>query len=135
MGGRLRAGRSRNDQVATLFKAYLRDEARAIARSLLDLVDALVVQARDHLDVVMPGRTHLQHAQPVLLSHHLLAHAWPLLRDVDRLRDWDARVAVGLAVRLGRPRGLQPRPRPTSGGRRARLHRLQCELDRRYGGA
>ena len=43
---------------------------------------------------VMPGRTHLQHAQPVLLAHHLLAHAWPLLRDVDRLRDWDARVAA-----------------------------------------
>ena len=93
-GGRLRAGRSRNDQVATLFKSYLRDQARAISALLLDLVDALATQARDHLEVPMPGRTHLQHAQPVLLSHHLLAHAWPLLRDVDRLRDWDARVAA-----------------------------------------
>jgi argininosuccinate lyase len=92
-GGRLRAGRSRNDQIATLFKAYLRDQARAITTRVLDLVEALSTQARDHLDVVMPGRTHLQHAQPVLLSHHLLAHAWPLLRDVERLRDWDARVA------------------------------------------
>ena len=65
----------------------------------------------------MPGRTHLQHAQPVLLSHHLLAHAWPLLRDVDRLADWRRRVAVGLAVRLGRAGRLQPRPRPRAGRR------------------
>ena len=93
VGGRIRAGRSRNDQIATLFKVFLRDHAAVIADQVLDLVDALSTQARDHLDVVMPGRTHLQHAQPVLLSHHLLAHAWPLLRDVDRLRDWDARVA------------------------------------------
>ena len=113
VGGRLRAGRSRNDQVATLFKAYLRDEARAIAARVLDLVDALVVQARDHLDVVMPGRTHLQHAQPVLLAHHLLAHAWPLLRDVDRLRDWDVRVAAdspyGSGALAGSSLGLDPR--------------------------
>jgi argininosuccinate lyase len=94
IGGRLRAGRSRNDQIATLFKMFLRDHARIVARHVLALVDVLAAQARDHLDVVMPGRTHLQHAQPVLLSHHLLAHAWPLLRDVDRLLDWDARVAA-----------------------------------------
>jgi argininosuccinate lyase len=112
-GGRLRAGRSRNDQVATLFKAYLRDQARALGGLLLDLVDALATQARDHLDVVMPGRTHLQHAQPVLLSHHLLAHAWPLLRDVDRLHDWDARVAAdspyGSGALAGSSLGLDPR--------------------------
>jgi argininosuccinate lyase len=95
VGGRLRAGRSRNDQVATLFRAFLRDHARVVAGLLLDLVDALVEQAQAHLGAVMPGRTHLQHAQPVLLSHHLLAHAWPLLRDVERLRDWDARTAAG----------------------------------------
>jgi argininosuccinate lyase len=113
VGGRLRAGRSRNDQVATLFKAYLRDQARAISAHLLDLVDALASRARDHLDVAMPGRTHLQHAQPVLLSHHLLAHAWPLLRDVDRLRDWDARVAgdspYGSGALAGSSLGLDPR--------------------------
>ena len=67
---------------------------------------------RDHLDVVMPGRTHLQHAQPVLLSHHLLAHAWPLLRDVERLRDWDARVAAdspyGSGALAGSSLGLDP---------------------------
>jgi len=113
VGGRLRAGRSRNDQVATLFKAYLRDEARAVTARTLDLVDVLVARARDHLDVVMPGRTHLQHAQPVLLAHHLLAHAWPLLRDVDRLRDWDARVApdspYGSGALAGSSLGLDPR--------------------------
>jgi argininosuccinate lyase len=113
VGGRLRAGRSRNDQVATLFKAYLRDQARALTGLLLDLVDALTAQARDHLDVPMPGRTHLQHAQPVLLSHHLLAHAWPLLRDVERLRDWDARVAgdspYGSGALAGSSLGLDPR--------------------------
>jgi argininosuccinate lyase len=112
-GGRLRAGRSRNDQVATLFKAYLRDQARAVAARVLDLAEALASQARDHLDVVMPGRTHLQHAQPVLLAHHLLAHAWPLVRDVERLRDWDARVAAdspyGSGALAGSSLDLDPR--------------------------
>ncbi|HEY2879933.1 argininosuccinate lyase [Nocardioides sp.] len=113
VGGRLRAGRSRNDQVATLFKSYLRDQARTIGALVLDLVEALAVRARDHLDVVMPGRTHLQHAQPVLLSHHLLAHAWPLLRDIERLRDWDVRVAgdspYGSGALAGSSLGLDPR--------------------------
>jgi argininosuccinate lyase len=116
VGGRLRAGRSRNDQIATLFKVFLRDHARVVAARVLDLVDALTVQARDHLDLdrpsVMPGRTHLQHAQPVLLSHHLLAQAWPLLRDVQRLRDWDARVAAdspyGSGALAGSSLGLDP---------------------------
>jgi argininosuccinate lyase len=112
LGGRLRAGRSRNDQVATLFKAFLRDHARVLAGLVLDLADALADQAQEHLGAVMPGRTHLQHAQPVLLSHHLLAHAWPLLRDVGRLRDWDARVAVdspyGSGALAGSSLGLDP---------------------------
>jgi argininosuccinate lyase len=72
----------------------------------------LAAQAAEHLDVVMPGRTHLQHAQPVLLSHHLLAHAWPLVRDVERLRDWDARVAgdspYGSGALAGQTLGLDP---------------------------
>lgn len=112
VGGRLRAGRSRNDQVATLFKAFLRDHVAVVAGQVLDLVDALVAQAHEHLDVVMPGRTHLQHAQPVLLSHHLLAHAWPLVRDVSRLADWDARVAAdspyGSGALAGSSLGLDP---------------------------
>jgi argininosuccinate lyase len=94
VGGKLRAGRSRNDQIATLFKVFLRDHARVIGGQVLALVGALAAQAEEHLGAIMPGRTHLQHAQPVLLSHHLLAHAWPLLRDVQRLHDWDARVGA-----------------------------------------
>ena len=118
VGGRLRAGRSRNDQIATLFKVFLRDHARVVAGHVLDLVDALAQQARTHLGedgaepTIMPGRTHLQHAQPVLLSHHLMAHAWPLLRDVDRLGDWDARVAgdspYGSGALAGQSLGLDP---------------------------
>ncbi len=111
VGGRLRAGRSRNDQVATLFRMYLRDHARLVAGLVLDVVDALVLQAERHRDVPMPGRTHLQHAQPVLLAHHLLAHGWALLRDVDRLRDWDVRAAVspyGSGALAGSSLGLDP---------------------------
>ncbi|RLV50296.1 argininosuccinate lyase [Nocardioides mangrovicus] len=111
LGGRLRAGRSRNDQVVTLFRAYLRDHARTIAGAALDLVEALADQAEANLGAVMPGRTHLQHAQPILLSHHLLAHAWPLLRDVARVRDWDARAAespYGGGALAGSTLGLDP---------------------------
>jgi argininosuccinate lyase len=111
LGGRLRAGRSRNDQVATLFRAFLRDHARIVAGQVLDLAAAIADQAEAHLGAPMPGRTHLQHAQPVLLSHHLLAHAWPLLRDVGRIRDWDARTAespYGGGALAGSSLGLDP---------------------------
>jgi argininosuccinate lyase len=111
IGGKLRAGRSRNDQVATLFRMYLRESARTIAGLVLDLVDAITAQAEANRGVPMPGRTHLQHAQPVLLSHHLLAHAWALLRDVDRLRDWDRRAdesPYGSGALAGSSLGLDP---------------------------
>ena len=111
LGGRLRAGRSRNDQIATLIRMYLRDALREVSASLVAVVCALHDQARDHLGVSMPGRTHLQHAQPVLLSHHLLAHGWPLLRDIDRIRDLDRRLAVspyGSAALAGTSLGLDP---------------------------
>ncbi|MEO6887238.1 MAG: argininosuccinate lyase [Jatrophihabitantaceae bacterium] len=111
LGGRLRAGRSRNDQIATLIRMYLRDEARDLTVEVLALIDALSSQAARHLGVAMPGRTHLQHAQPVLLSHHLLAHCWALLRDVDRLRDWDVRAArspYGAGALAGSSLGLDP---------------------------
>jgi argininosuccinate lyase len=111
LGGKLRAGRSRNDQVATQFRMWLRDAARRVAGGVLDVVDALAEQARAHPDAVMPGRTHLQHAQPVLLAHHLLAHGQALLRDVSRLRDWDARAAVspyGSGALAGSSLGLDP---------------------------
>ena len=111
LGGRLRAGRSRNDQIATLVRMYLREHARVVGGLVLDVVEALVAQAAAYPDAPMPGRTHLQHAQPVLLAHHLLAHAWPLLRDVDRLRDWDARAAAspyGSGALAGSSLGLDP---------------------------
>ena len=112
LGGRLRAGRSRNDQIATLFRLFLRDHGLQIAQLVRELIESLAAQAERHLGVAMPGRTHLQHAQPVLLSHHLLAHAWPLVRDLDRLAEWDARVAAdspyGSGALAGSSLGLDP---------------------------
>ncbi|QQQ74738.1 argininosuccinate lyase [Saccharothrix sp. 6-C] len=111
LGGKLRAGRSRNDQVATLFRMWLRDAAQRVAAGVLDVVDALADQASAHATAVMPGRTHLQSAQPVLLAHHLLAHGQALLRDVDRLADWDKRTAVspyGSGALAGSSLGLDP---------------------------
>lgn len=111
LGGKLRAGRSRNDQIATQFRMYLRDAAQTTGTQVLTVVEALVDHAQQHLGVAMPGRTHLQHAQPVLLSHHLLAHAWALLRDVDRLTDWERRAdvsAYGSGALAGSSLGLDP---------------------------
>ncbi|MGZ4520469.1 MAG: argininosuccinate lyase [Mycobacteriaceae bacterium] len=111
VGGRLRAGRSRNDQVATLFRMWLRDAVRRVGVGVLDVVEALTTQAEQHPEAAMPGRTHLQHAQPVLLAHHLLAHTHPLLRDVERLVDFDKRAAVspyGSGALAGSSLGLNP---------------------------
>ena len=111
LGGRLRAGRSRNDQIATLIRMYLRDALAEVAAGVKLVVAALHQQATTHLGVPMPGRTHLQPAQPVLLSHHLLAHGWALLRDLDRMRDLDRRLAVspyGSAALAGTSLGLDP---------------------------
>ncbi|WFN91245.1 argininosuccinate lyase [Gordonia sihwensis] len=111
LGGRLRAGRSRNDQVATLFRMWLRAAMRRVGAGVLDLAQALVDQAAANPGVVMPGKTHLQAAQPVLLGHTLLAHAQPLLRDVARLVDADRRVAVspyGSGALAGSSLGLNP---------------------------
>ncbi|WP_327270077.1 argininosuccinate lyase [Streptomyces sp. NBC_01218] len=111
LGGKLRAGRSRNDQVATLFRMYLRDHARIIGGLIAELQDALVGLAEAHSDVAMPGRTHLQHAQPVLFAHHVLAHVQALSRDAERLRQWDERTAVspyGSGALAGSSLGLDP---------------------------
>jgi argininosuccinate lyase len=111
LGGRLRAGRSRNDQVATLFRMWLRDAIRRVGSGALDVVGALATQAAAHPTAIMPGKTHLQSAQPILLAHHLLAHAHPLLRDVDRLLDFDRRAAVspyGSGALAGSSLGLDP---------------------------
>jgi argininosuccinate lyase len=96
-------------------RLYLLDHARVIARDLLRVIDAIVSQAEAHAEAIMPGRTHLQHAQPILLAHHLQAHGWPLVRDLERLRDWAAR--IGLALRrgalAGATLGLDPSWSPT----------------------
>jgi argininosuccinate lyase len=111
LGGRLRAGRSRNDQIATLVRMYLRDAMTRLRGDVVGVAQALADQAAQHLGVPMPGRTHMQHAQPVLLSHQLLAHAWPLVRDLDRIADLDKRLAIspyGSAALAGTSLGLDP---------------------------
>jgi argininosuccinate lyase len=88
-GAKLHTGRSRNDQVALDLRLYVRREGRAMARRLCDLMKVLLRRAgQAHAeDVYLPGYTHMQRAQPVMLAHHLLAHFWALSRDVDRLAD------------------------------------------------
>src|SRR5690606_5066001 len=94
LGGKLRAGRSRNGQGTTALRPYLRVHARGVAARLVKLADALVELAARHVDTPAPGMTHLQHAQPVSFGHQLLAHVQPLPRDLERLRDWDTRAAI-----------------------------------------
>lgn len=94
LGGKLRAGRSRNDQVATDFRLYLRHQARLLAAAVVGLADALLTQSQEHVHTIAPGFTHLQHAQPVSFGHELAKHVHGLVRDLERLRDWDDRAAV-----------------------------------------
>ncbi|CAN5867155.1 argininosuccinate lyase [soil metagenome] len=94
-GGRLRAGRSRNDQIATELRRYLVRTVRGeLVPALVELQQALLAQAEATVDVVAPGYTHLQRAQPVTVAHHLLAHGWALDRDAGRLRDAVVRMDV-----------------------------------------
>jgi argininosuccinate lyase len=104
LGGKLRAGRSRNDQAANDLKLYLRDKGRRIALDLLVLQEALAGQAEQHLHTLAPGFTHLQPAQPVSFAHQLLAHAQGFARDIERMQDWDRRAArspLGAAALAG----------------------------------
>ncbi|KHK66421.1 argininosuccinate lyase [Pseudomonas frederiksbergensis] len=94
LGGKLRAGRSRNDQTANDLRLFLRDHVRTLAVEVLGLQQALVDQAEQHVESICPGFTHLQQAQPIVFAHHLLAHAQSMLRDVQRLVDWDARTSL-----------------------------------------
>ncbi len=111
LGGKLRAGRSRNDQVATDFRLYLRDAARGLAAMVAALQSALLDQAEAHVDAPAPGFTHLQHAQPLSFGHELAKHAHALARDVDRFRDWDRRAAyspLGAGALAGSTLPLDP---------------------------
>jgi argininosuccinate lyase len=94
VGGRLHTGRSRNDQVALDIRLFLRDEIRGTEEDLRDLQRTLVTQARANLGLIMPGFTHLQHAQPVLFSHHLMAYYEMFRRDGQRLWSCLERVNV-----------------------------------------
>jgi len=87
VGGKLHTARSRNDQVALDLKLYLRDQTDQIIQEIVRLQKAFIYVAERHLDVVMPGFTHVQHAQPVLFAHHMLAYAWMFERDKGRLVD------------------------------------------------
>ena len=93
-GAKLHTGRSRNDQSATDVRLWLRRELVVVAQRIVGLQEVLLRRADEAGDVYLPGYTHLQRAQPVLLSHHLLAHAWALGRDVDRLLELRHRVDV-----------------------------------------
>jgi argininosuccinate lyase len=111
LGGKLRAGRSRNDQAANDLRLYLRDHTRTLVVRILDLQVSLFGQAEQHLRTVAPGFTHLQPAQPISLGHQLLAHAQAFARDVDRLQDWDrrgARSPLGAAALAGSAFALSP---------------------------
>ena len=93
-GAKLHTGRSRNDQVATALRLFAKRELAAIAADVIALQQVLLERAASAGDAYLPGYTHLQRAQPVLLAHHLLAHGWALARDVDRLADARARLDV-----------------------------------------
>ncbi len=111
LGGKLRAGRSRNDQVSTDFRLYLREHVRRIALAVTDLQQALLDQSLTHVDTYSPGFTHLQHAQPVSFGHELAKHVHALARDVERLADWDRRAArspLGAGALAGSSLGLDP---------------------------
>ncbi|MEP7083789.1 MAG: argininosuccinate lyase, partial [Betaproteobacteria bacterium] len=111
VGGKLRAGRSRNDQAANDLKLYLRVEARRLAALVLELQNALLAQAAQHVETLAPGFTHLQPAQPIVFAHQLLAHAQVFARDVERCIDWDrrhARSPLGAAALAGSAIAVQP---------------------------
>lgn len=111
LGGKLRAGRSRNDQVSTDFRLYVLAEASCIRAEILDLCSAILAQAETHAETISPGFTHLQHAQPVTLGHELAKHVHALLRDVDRLDDWQVRACrspLGAGALAGSSLGLDP---------------------------
>jgi argininosuccinate lyase len=111
LGGKLRAGRSRNDQIANDLRLYLKDACRDLRHGVADLQTALADQAETHLGWLAPGYTHLQRGQPVLLSHHLLAYVWMLDRDAGRLRDASDRMdrsVLGAGALAGTTLGLDP---------------------------
>lgn len=110
-GAKLHTGRSRNDQVATAFRLWCRRELGVVAGRVLELQRVLLTRAEAAGEAYLPGYTHLQRAQPVLLAHHLLAHGWALARDVDRLLDCRRRLdcsPLGAGALAGSSLPLEP---------------------------
>jgi argininosuccinate lyase len=136
LGGRLRAGRSRNDQVATDLRLYLRDHVRQIVARVAELENALIAQAELTIDAPAPGMTHMQHAQPVAFAHQLLAHVQAFVRDVSRLLDWDARTSVsplGAGALAGSSLPLDPTAVATElGFARAAANSIDAVSDRDF---
>jgi argininosuccinate lyase len=111
VGSSIRAGRSRNDLVATDFKLYLIDNLNEIASLVSKLVESINLKSGEQMGVIAPGFTHLQHAQPILFSHELLKHSHALLRDISRINDWlnrNSKSPFGSGALSGSP--LQPNP-------------------------
>jgi argininosuccinate lyase len=112
VAGKLHTGRSRNDQVATDMRLYLLDEMASLRARLIQLQEAIVQKSETHLDVLMPGYTHLQQAQPVLFSHWLMSYFWKFQRDQARLGDVAGRASVlplGAGALAGNPFGIDRR--------------------------
>jgi len=110
-GGKLHTGRSRNDQVATAVRLFTKRQLTEVARGVVALQEVLYERARTAPDAYLPGYTHMQRAQPVLLAHHLLAHAWAFSRDVDRILDTRRRLDVsplGAGALAGSSLALDP---------------------------
>ena len=136
LGARLHAGRSRNDLVVTDLRLWLMTAERRIDGLLAMLVRTLVARAREHAGTVMPGTTHARPAQPVTLGHHLLAHAWALLRDLERLDQWADRTstsALGAGAIATSTLGLDPDAAATRMGfQRAFQNSIDAVSDRDF---
>ncbi|MGH2631321.1 MAG: argininosuccinate lyase [Actinomycetota bacterium] len=136
LGARLHAGRSRNDLVVTDLRLWLLAAGRRIDGLVVALAEALITRAREHADTVMPGTTHARFAQPVTLGHHLLAHAWALSRDRERLRGWSERTstsALGAGAIATSTLGLDPAATAARLGlRRAFANSIDAVSDRDF---
>ena len=94
VGGKLHTGRSRNDQVATDMHLYLSKQVKDIIELVVELQQALLEKAEQHIETIMPGYTHLQRAQPISFAHHLMAYFWMLERDKQRLTESFKRINI-----------------------------------------
>ena len=135
MALKLHTGRSRNDQVALDLHLFVRDAAEGIREGVLAAMRALVEVAEGNRDVVLPGYTHLQRAQPILLSHHLLAHFWTFRRDLGRLeaaREAANRSPLGAAALGGTPHPIDPSVTARDLGMRPPVNSLDAVSDRDF---